>query len=97
MICSIPASPAVPEGGHVALQHRLERLSGLPLRVIRGELLDAVEGESELDVERLLRPERPVVVEDGEALRGRHVVRTGFIGDGVDEREDGPLRITLVP
>ena len=65
-----PRQPGRSERGHVALEHRLERLGRLPLRVLAGERPDAVEGERELDVERLLRPERPVVVEDGEALAG---------------------------
>ena len=49
----------------VVFEHGLKRLRGAPLRMFRGERLDTVQGERELDVERLLAPERPVVVEDG--------------------------------
>jgi hypothetical protein len=34
------------------------------------QLLQAVDGEGELGVERLLDPERAVIVEDGDALGG---------------------------
>ena len=97
MICSIPASPAVPRAAmspsSTAWKGWVVFHSGCSL----ASCLDPVQGERQLDVERLLRPERPVVVEDGEALRDGHLVRTGFISHGVDEREDGSLRVTLVP
>ena len=59
----------------VAREDRLERLLVLPLRMLRRQRLDAVEREGELEVHRLLGPERAVVVEDGDALGGRHEVR----------------------
>ena len=59
---------------HVAFEYRLERLRVFPLGMLRRQRLDAVEREGELDVHRLLGPERAVVVEDGDALGWRHEV-----------------------
>ena len=56
-----------PQRRLVVFEHRLKRLGGAPFRVLRCERLDTVQGEGELDVERLLGPERPIVVEDGDA------------------------------
>ena len=53
---------------HIALEQRGERLLVLPLRMLRREGLDAVEGEEHLEIHRLLGPERAVVVERGDAL-----------------------------
>ena len=80
----------------VAFEHSLKRLGGAPLRVRRDQRLDAVQGEGELDVERLLGPERPIVVEDGDPRRRRHVVGTVLIGHRLDEREDTPLQLTII-
>ena len=60
----------------VVFEHGLKRLGGAPLRMFRGERLDTVQGERELDVEWLLIPERPIVVEDGNPRRGCHVNHT---------------------
>ena len=61
-------------GFQVALEQRGERLLVLPLGMLRRERLHAVEREVELDRHRLLAPERAVVVEDGDALGGRHEI-----------------------
>ena len=55
-------------GLHVALEQRGERLLVLPLRMLRRERLHAVEREEQLEIHRLLGPERAVVVERGDAL-----------------------------
>ena len=81
----------------IVFEHRLKRLRGAPFRVLRCERLDTVQGEGELDVERLLGPERPIVVEDGDARWRRHVVWPLLSGHRLDEREDAPLRLTIVP
>ena len=54
----------------IVFEHGFERLLRAPLRVLGGERLHPVECERELDVERLLAPERAVVVEDRDPLRG---------------------------
>ena len=48
-----------------------------------GHRREALEDEAELDRHRLLAPQRAVVVEDGDALRHRHVA-----GDPLDELDD---------
>ena len=60
----------------VVFEHGLKRLGGAPLRMLRSERLDTVQGERELDVEWLLIPERPIVVEDGNPRRRRNEVGT---------------------
>ena len=64
----IPLLPLGRAPLHVPGEQRLERLLGLPFGMLRGHRLDLIEGEGELDVDGLLRPQRAVVVEDGDAL-----------------------------
>jgi hypothetical protein len=58
---------------------------------------DAVEDEQELGVGRLLHPERAVIVEDGDALRGAHEIRAALGRDGGDEVEQRTLRPAVTP
>ena len=64
---------------HVALEHRLERLLVFPFRMLRRQRLDAVEREGELEIHRLLAPQRAVVVEHGDALGGGHEIRSPWV------------------
>ena len=82
---------------HVALEQRGERLLVLPLRMLRRERLHPVEREDQLEIHRLLAPERAVVVERGDALGRRHKVRRAFLRDLRDEVDDGLLRRAVVP
>ena len=59
----------------IAREDRLERLLLLPLGMLRREFLDPVEGEMNLEIQRLLGPQRAVVVERGDAFGGRHELR----------------------
>jgi hypothetical protein len=59
----------------VAGQDALEGLSCLPLEMLRCERLHAIERERELKIDRLLGPQRAVVVEHGDALVPRHEIR----------------------
>ena len=80
--------PLLAGGGQrlqVAVEHGLERLLVLPVRVLRRERLDAVEDEGELDVHRLLDPQRAVVVEGRDALSRRHEVRPALCRHARDE------------
>ena len=54
---------------HVALEQRGKRLLVLPLGCCGASTFDAVEREEELEIHRLLGPERAVVVERGDASR----------------------------
>ncbi len=85
------------EGLQVAGEHGRERRRRLPLRVLRCERLHSVEREGELDVHRLLGPEGPVVVEDGDALGLRHEARRVRGGDVADEGDDRPPGGRVVP
>ena len=68
-----PFSPACRQRLHVAVEHRRERLLGLPLRMHRREDFYAVEREGQLHIHRLLDPERAVIVKV--AMRCRPVRR----------------------
>jgi hypothetical protein len=82
---------------HVAVEHRLERLRRLPFRVLRRQGLHPGECEGELEVDRLLRPERAVVVERRDALLRRHEPGVGTIGDFLDERDNALFGSPVVP
>jgi hypothetical protein len=56
---------------HVTVEHGLEGLRSRPLGVLRRQRLDPIEDEEELEIARLLGPQGAVVVEGGDALRGR--------------------------
>jgi hypothetical protein len=58
--CSPPASAAF----HVALEQGGKRLLVLPFGMLRREGFYTVDGEEELKIDRLLGPQRAVVVED---------------------------------
>ena len=93
MACSPPASALATS----PLQQGREGLLRLPLGVLRGERLDAVERERELDVHRLLGPQRAVVVEHGDALGGRHVAGRALLRHLGDEGDDRLPGRTVVP
>ena len=82
---------------HVAVEHRRERLLGLPLRMHRCHGLHAVECEGQLHVHRLLDPERAVIVEGRDALVDRHEVRPALRRDARDEVEDRRFGRAVVP
>lgn len=81
----------------VVFEHRLKRLGSAPLRVLRSQRFDAVKSEGELNIEGLLGPERPIVVEDGNPRCEWHVVGAVLVGHCLNEREDVPLRFTVIP
>jgi hypothetical protein len=81
---------------NVAREHGLEGLAVGPVRVLRRERAHAVERERELHVDRLLGPERAVVVERRDALGRGHEVRSGR-GDARDEADDRIPRGSGIP
>jgi hypothetical protein len=81
----------------VAFQQRREGLGGLPFGMLRRERFDAISQIESLDVDRLLRPERAVVVEDGDALRNGNKLGRAFRRRRRDEFDDGLLRRRVVP
>jgi len=82
---------------NVTIQQRSERLLGLPFRMARGEQLDAIDRKLELEVERLLGPERAIVIEGDNAMCHGHELRRTRLGDARDERNDGLLRSGVIP
>jgi hypothetical protein len=81
----------------VAREHRFERLFALPFRISGCHCLDLIEGEEELKRKRTFRPQRPVVVEGGDALFRRDKVWTARLRDACNEVEDRFPRRTIVP
>jgi hypothetical protein len=79
------------EPAEVALVGRLPGLLVAQRRVGLGHLREPPEDEVELDRHRLLAPQRAVVVEGGDPLLGREVVRavTGHPGDELSDRPAG--------
>jgi hypothetical protein len=80
---------------HVAVEHGLEWLFGLPTRVLRRQLPDAVENEGELDIHRLLDPQRAVIVESRDTLIFGHEIRPA--GDSRNKVGDRTLRRAVIP
>ena len=60
---------------HVPLEQRGEGFLVLPFGMLWCEFLDTVEREEDLEIHRLLGPQRAVIVEHGDALSGWHEVR----------------------
>ena len=84
-------------GLQVPCEDRFVRVFLLPLGVLRRKLLNAVNGEQELKIQRLLSPERAVVVERGDAFGRRHKLRRAFRGDLRHEVQNGLLRPAIIP
>ena len=76
------------ESRQVAFQKRRERLLGRPFGMLGRQRLDAVRHEEDLEVDRLLGPERAVVVEGRNALGCGHEVGRSFAGYPLDELHD---------
>jgi hypothetical protein len=81
----------------VPFQQRLEGLFRLPFRVLRRHDLDTVDGEGKLGIERLLTPQRTVIVERGDALRNRHKIRAALCRYARYKVDHRFLRRTVVP
>src|SRR6266404_3539515 len=72
----------------VARKHSCEGLLLFTFWMLRGERLYPVNGEGELEINRLLGPERTVIVERRDALFDRHEVRRPFLCYLLDEGDD---------
>jgi hypothetical protein len=81
----------------IASQHGLVRPLLLPLGMLGGHRLDAIEREGKLKVIRLFAPQRAVVVEHGNPLGRRNIVRAAFLDDARDELHQRCLRRPFVP
>jgi hypothetical protein len=65
--------------------------------MLRREGFYTVDGEEKLKIDRLLGPQRAVVVERSDALGHRHKVRRAFLGHPFDEGDDRLFRCGVVP
>jgi hypothetical protein len=82
---------------HVLVQDRLERLRGFPFRMLRRHRLDAVDGECDLNVDRLFAPQCAVIIEGRDALLGRDEIGPALCRDTGDKIGDGFLDRAVVP
>lgn len=78
-------------------ENRLERLRLAPLRMLRRRCNDLVNGEGYLCVDRLLNPERAVVIKCREPIVGRNKIGRSFFCYPPNEVNDCFLRRGLVP
>src|SRR5688572_12881815 len=84
-------------GLHVAVEDSLERLLLLPLWMLRRQGFDAIERERNLNVDRLLGPQRAVVVERGDPLGDLNEVGPALLSYFRDEVDDGLLGSGVIP
>ena len=73
---------------HVAFQNTFERLTCSPFRVFGCQSLHAIERERKLEIDRLLGPERAVVVEGCDPFCGWDEIRASLPGHALDEIDD---------
>src|SRR4029434_8038783 len=69
----------------VAIEHRLERLLGFPIRMLRRQRPHPIHRKHDLEVHRLLRPQGACVVRGLDALLGFDIVGRAFAGYTVDK------------
>jgi hypothetical protein len=81
----------------VVIQHRRKRLLGLPFGMHRRKSLHPVERKGQLDIHRLLDPERTVIIEGRDALLDRHEEAPALRCVPCDEIEDRSLGGAVVP
>jgi hypothetical protein len=65
--------------------------------MLRRQRLDAVNREGDLKIDRLLAPQRAVVVEGGDALFERNKISCALHRDSGDKIRDGFFRGPFVP
>src|SRR5579871_2968577 len=92
-----PAISTGSQGLHVVMQESSKWLLRLPLRMLRGELFDAVEGESKFGVHRLLCPQRAVVVDGYDAICWRNEIGATLLGYASYKISNCLLGLTVVP
>jgi hypothetical protein len=81
----------------VACDHRFERLLGAPFWVLIRLPLHLVERESKLRVDRLLDPQRAVIVEGGDAILWLDIVGATLFRHPRHEIDDRLFGLTVIP
>ena len=97
----ITSSSPVHAGGEnaagVPLGASLQRVGGEDIGIGLGLFLQHVERVERLKIDRLLGPERAIIVEGGDAVLGGDVVVRGWIGHRLDKFDDRRLGAGVVP
>ncbi len=81
----------------VARNNGLEGLGGFPLGMLRRQSHQALEGKDHLGIHGMLNPGRAILIEGGEAVLGRHIIRIRLIGGHTHKVEDGLLGRAVIP
>lgn len=82
---------------HVSLQDRGKGFRGLPFRMLRCQSPDPVESKGELDIDRLLDPQRAIVVEHGQPVGRGHEPVPALLRDALHKADDRLCRRTGGP
>jgi hypothetical protein len=81
----------------IAIHDHLVRLTIAKLGMGIQERRDARKRVHDLDVHRLLAPQRAVVIKDGDAIGDGNKLLPGRVGDTTDEAHDDSLRRVVAP
>jgi hypothetical protein len=81
----------------ITLVRRLVGLLRSQRWILLGQLPKAPDSEVQLNNQRLLRPQRAVIVEDGDSCGGFDVIGSAFLDHPRDKVGDGGLRRAIVP
>ena len=81
----------------IAIEHRLERLFSLPIRMLRRKRPHAIHRKRDLKVHRLLRPQSAVVVKGRDPLDGFDIVGPAFASHAIDKVDDRLLAGAFIP
>ncbi len=87
----------VGKSGHIACKEGSEGFQRLPFGMLRRQRLHAVDGEGDLEIDRLFGPQGAIIVEGCDSFRRRHEIRSACRCDLGHEIDDRRLRWTLVP
>src|SRR6187399_1509844 len=82
---------------YVAFDERGEGFRAFPFRMLRSKSLHVIDREEELEIERLFRPKRSVLIESSDSFGWSHEVRASGFRDALDKRNDGLSCWTVVP
>src|SRR5215510_8930515 len=85
------------DGSHVIPEQRGKRFSVLPIRALWQKRFDSVPHKEDLEIDRLLGPERAVVVEGRDTFFGFNKIWRTFPGYSVDKINNRLLCRSIVP
>ena len=88
------------EFGHrhlVVREHRLEGLGGFPFLMLGSQRFHSVQREYGLCVQRMLHPQRAILVEGGNPVFRGNVIRTGLVAGSLNELNNRLLGWSVIP